>query len=346
MEIKKIYVFSPGEKDNGGGESLHQLVNTLNNIGYDAYIYYFDSRRESILERMNSYNVKLAKNIEDKECNLLICPEMFTYPLKQYKKINKVIWFLSLDFYLRSCPIYRTKFVCKKWRIPILFFPIVWIMVLMKTDANLKTYSLKKGNIKFFLYNVEYAREYIESNCKTEHVVKYLCGPINDIYFSDKMTYKKEWMVVYNPKKADKFTDKVIKAYEKRDKKVLFVPIINLEQAEVKNLLGRAAVYIDFGFFPGPERIPREAAIMGCNIITSKLGSARNSKDVPISEKYKFELLDENITHIVNLIYDMVYNYEKYVSDFEEYRRKVIAQKENFDLYVKDFLECVESNET
>ena len=118
MNIKKIYVASPDSKDNGGGESLHQLVDALNRLGYDAYIYYFDSKRKNILEKMSIYNIKVAEIIEDQEENIIICPEMYTYPLKKYKKIKKCIWFLSLEFYLRSNPVYRGKLYLEKKKLP------------------------------------------------------------------------------------------------------------------------------------------------------------------------------------------------------------------------------------
>lgn len=343
MIINKIYVASPGEKDNGGGESLHQLVDALNRLGYDAYIYYFDSKRDTILEKMLIYNVKLSKQVEDDENNLLVCPEMFTYPLKKYKKIQKCIWFLSLDFYLRSLPIYRTKFVSRKWNIPLIFFPILLIGVLAKTEATFKSFQFRKDNVQYFLYNVEYAREYIERECKINHIEKYLCGPINEIYFKTEIERpKKEKLVVFNPKKANAFTTKVIEAIKMQNQEIEFISIQNLNQEGVKKLLGRASVYMDFGFFPGPERIPREAAIMRCNIVTSKQGSAANDIDVPISSRYKFELDVKNINSIVGLILDMVYNYENYVEEFESYRKKVFEQKRNFDMYVQDFMESIQ----
>lgn len=345
MKLEKIFVASPGNKDNGGGESLHQLVDSLNNMGYEAYIYYFDNMRDSVLEKMKIYNVKVARYIEDNEYNLLICPEMYTYPLKKYKKIQKAIWFLSLDYYLRSLPLYRTKFVSEKWKIPMFLFPVTLLAVLIKTDANFRTFSFKKDNVKYFLYNVEYAKQYIKQNCNGKYIAKYLCGPINEIYFMNESKQNlKEKIVVYNPKKSGEFNQKVIDAYRKKDSEVEFIPIKGLEQVEVKKILERAAVYIDFGFFPGPERIPREAVIMGCNIITSKLGSAGNNIDVPIDSKYKFELNDENIPHIVDLIHEMIYRYENYVQDFDIYRCKVIEQKKQFDLFVKDFVKSVEND--
>lgn len=345
MKIEKIFVASPGEKDNGGGESLHQLVDACNRLGYDAYIYYFDSKRNTVLEKMRIYNVKVATEIEDKKYNLLICPEMYTTPLKDYQHIRKGIWFLSLDFYLRSLPVYRTNFVLKKWKIPKIFFPIVFPAVLLKTNASFRTFRFDRDRVKYFLYNVEYARLYIENKCKYEHITRYLCGPINKIYFMDNNNlWQKEKVVAYNPKKSNGFTREIIAYMNLKNPDIDFVPIQNLNQNEVRELLGKASVYIDFGFFPGPERIPREAAIMRCNIITSRLGSAANDIDVPIDSKYKFDLTDDNIPIIATCIENMVNHYSDYVNNYEAYRRKVRAQKADFDGNVADFLESIEND--
>ena len=100
-----------------------------------------------------------------------------------------------------------------------------------------------------------------------------------------------------------------------------------MNSSEIVDLMQKSKLYIDFGEFPGPERIPREAVLMGCNIITSTKGSAgANDIDVPIDRTLKIEAIDENINKIVSLIEDIINNYAKYYPMFNEYRRKVIEQ--------------------
>ena len=45
---------------------------------------------------------------------------------------------------------------------------------------------------------------------------------------------------------------------------------------------------MDFGFHPGQDRLPREAAILKNCIITNKEGSAAIFQDVPIADEFKF----------------------------------------------------------
>lgn len=69
-------------------------------------------------------------------------------------------------------------------------------------------------------------------------------------------------------KKGIKFTKKLI------DKSIgiKWIPIENMTTQQVKSLLGNSKVYVDFGNHPGKDRFPREAAIMGCCVITGKRG--------------------------------------------------------------------------
>lgn len=120
---------------------------------------------------------------------------------------------------------------------------------------------------------------------------------------------------------------------------IVFVPIKGMTIGEVRDVLMRSSVYMDLGKFPGPERIPREAAMMNCNIITSMLGSAGNNDlDVPIKPEYKFELIDINLEKIRDLIIDMVDHYDLYVSFFDRYRQKVIDQKQRLYSDIQEFL--------
>lgn len=88
----------------------------------------------------------------------------------------------------------------------------------------------------------------------------------------------------------------------------------------------KAKIYIDFGFFPGPERIPREAVTMYCNIITSTTGSAKNNSDVPIPYEFKIDAKDDNLDRIVLKIKNMLVNYNDDIPRFEQYRKKLLIK--------------------
>ena len=140
---------------------------------------------------------------------------------------------------------------------------------------------------------------------------------------------QKQDIVVYNPKKGSLFTKKIIDAAPN----IKFVPIIHMTRDEVIKTLQKAKVYIDFGNHPGKDRLPREATILGCCVITGKRGSARYYEDVPILETYKFEDKVENIPMIIEKIKDCFENFEKRHGDFDKYRKVI---KEEHSRFVSD----------
>ena len=100
---------------------------------------------------------------------------------------------------------------------------------------------------------------------------------------------------------------------------------------EVVGLLRKAKVYIDFGEHPGKDRIPREAAISGCCVITGKKGSAAFSEDVAIPEKYKFQDVPSKIPDISGAVRKCLENYDEETRNFESYRDRIRAEESRFD---------------
>jgi len=114
--------------------------------------------------------------------------------------------------------------------------------------------------------------------------------------------------------------------------KDLEAPIRNMTPAEVRELLSGARVYIDFGTHPGSDRLPREAAISGCCVVTGRQGSAGNPLDVPVPDKYKFDEKDESVfSKVDSVLADILSNYQDRVADFEEYRRQIVMQEKSFE---------------
>jgi hypothetical protein len=161
----------------------------------------------------------------------------------------------------------------------------------------------------------------------------YLSEYLNPEFLKTQPTLsKKEDLVAFNPKKGATFTKKIISFAKKKRKfeRVEFIPIINMSRSEVINTLLKAKVYIDFGNHPGKDRLPREAAILGCCVITGKRGSAAFYEDVPIPDEYKFEDIEENVPSIVEKIYDCITEFDRRYKDFENYRKIIKYEPQKF----------------
>ena len=114
-----------------------------------------------------------------------------------------------------------------------------------------------------------------------------------------------------------------------------------MKPEEIVELLSTASVSMDFGHFPGPERIPREAVTCGCNIVTSRYGSAANKIDVLVPERFKIKAKRANIGQIADTVEELARNYPKYVREYDAYRKKVMEQKELFVINSPKFVEDI-----
>lgn len=335
----KVYIAIPGSAVSGGAETMHQFAQLLQESGINTYIYIYDQNEQYKYSNvLSNYKVKYIFEIEDNARNYLIVPEVATDKLADYLYIRKCIWWLSLNFYLNRVPDEKTKYVMKKYNLPKILKPMVKAAVLNKIKFSDKVY--KFDSEVFHLYNCEYEKQFLLEKGVTEDKMLYLCGPLREEYF-EKINLQKENIILYNPSKGKKFTKKIIKSLEKNMEEVRIIPIMNMNPNQIKEIMERSKVYIDLGEFPGPERIPREAVICGCNILTSKLGAAANNIDVPIPDCYKFETKNRNVLRITKKIYSMLDEYESDYMDFDRYRNKVREQLDLFQDNTKIFIQII-----
>jgi hypothetical protein len=75
-----------------------------------------------------------------------------------------------------------------------------------------------------------------------------------------------------------------------------------MDSQGVSEVLHASKVYVDFGRHPGRDRLPREAALAGCLVMSTYIGSATYWEDMPLSNWYKFETLDEVIGKVAELM--------------------------------------------
>lgn len=325
-----IYIVSIGNMVSGGPETLHQAARLLSSYGNKVGMYYVQPHTINIPERFSNFNIDVVEEIEDSSENVLIVPETLTFVLGRYKKIKKCIWWLSVEKYFETEPRYLVKWRLKVHGLSNALFPFIYIYFIFKRKIHTYRYHFEDNGTYFHMYNCEYAHRFLLDRGVPEHRTLYLCGPLNDSFFelADQLAEKKERenIIIYNPKKGIEFTQKLIKKANEMKIDASFVPIINMNPPQIADLMSRSKIYIDFGEFPGPERIPREAVTMGCNIITSRNGAAGNEIDVPIPNNMKYDTIDENLPDIINKMKDMLGNYDTYYNKYDKYREKVREQ--------------------
>lgn len=309
--MKKIYIVSPTKTATGGTELLHQLSDKLVKYGLDVYMYYIGTYKGSNVEsKFKHYKSNVCNNIDDYSDNLIIVPETLIGLLYKYKNIKKAVWWLSVDFYPGSN---RVK--------------VDLLHTIVRFIKDYRNRIFDKNWIHFT--QSEYARQYLINDRKIPEKNIFKLSDYISSSFIENINIKEQSrkdIVLYNPKKGYEFTRKIIDLIPD----IECIPLINMKTDEIKELMLNSKVYIDFGNHPGKDRIPREAALCGCCIITGRRGSAENKVDVLIPEKYKIADDDNNLQKIENIIRDCIVNYDKYINDFESYRKKILGEEDEF----------------
>lgn len=336
MAKNKFYIYAPSGVITGGQELLHQLCDSLNNKGQEAYIKYYPNSKCQIPEPYRIYNIKITEHVEDLPDNFLILHEsQFDRGLK-YKNLKLIHWWLSVDNFFKGSLRYLSLFdYYQLWRglfLKAILVKLYYIAFRRKRiiDLNIKMNYLKKPKIINYAQSF-YAIDFLKRNGFQTYY------PLSDYInytFDNNNISKREDLILYNPKKGIKFTQKLINQFPYYK----WIPIVNLSYKEVCDLMNRAKIYIDFGNHPGKDRLPREAILSGLCIITGKRGSAFFYEDIPISERYKFDENSFDETRFKNLIDNIFENFENEIINFSHYRKIIMQSKEKFESEVDVFL--------
>lgn len=316
----KLYVITTPSVT-GGPHLAHQLVHELRGLGCDANIFYTDSR-EKVVDAYAHYDVVVRTEVEDDRRNVIVIPESQTHYYYRFTNIRRAIWWMSVDHYIGLSEVNWWKRTYSYFR--------GYYRLLTK-----KKVRLKDCRNDLHLYQSEYARLFLLRN-RIEGVS--LSDYLGKAFVtSGGLEQKISNMICYNPKKGLKEIQKIIRA--DGSKEFSWVPIVNMTPEEVKATLLKAMVYIDFGHHPGKDRMPREAALNNCIVITNRKGSADNSKDVLVPEELKIKKIRSRET--LDLIKKVCAQFPFYNGELEEYRKSISKEYDVFKAEVSKFHDLI-----
>ena len=318
MRAKKILVICPAHVCTAGPEALHQLVATLNELGQAAAIVYhpFNKIAKTPVPYL-SYHVPVAR-YQDEQGDLIIFPEIMPVDALKVKKAQAAIWWMSVNNY--TCVRYVNRLRDK----------IRYIKNVVKGKRPLLGIrALKK--LQHFAQS-DYALTFLK-----QHGIDALMLSDPIPYYTEKSyldqlgrtinASQRNNVVRYNPKKGQAVIKKLMAALPH----IHFIPVQNLNRSQLAEAFLTAKVYVDFGHHPGKDRLPREAAVHGCCVITGRYGSAANAVDVPIPERYKLDVNVSNfVTQFDQMIQEIFNHFERCTTDFNEYRAIIAQEPEAF----------------
>lgn len=308
--FKNIYIICPPKKATGGPEALHQLGYILNTQGYNAKMLYTKYKKNPIHPFYKNYNVPYVTRVNDSPENIIIIPESLTNLIAKYPLAEKKVWWLSLDFYEILMNSRERK---KNWLRKIIF------------PYKHTEYRFEANKTVTHWYQSQRTKEFLLTK-KLDNDIAYLCDYVTELFFENLPdSFQKEDIITYNPKKGLKKIQKYIKLLPQYQ----WVPLTAMTREEIRDTLRKAKLHIDFGYFPGRDKIPREALVSRTCLLTGREGTAAFKEDLGIPERYKLhenEMEDEKIIPLIN---HLMNNYEAVSLEFYDFRTFVVNEKDN-----------------
>lgn len=319
-QFNKILVVCPAGAVTGGPEALHQLVDHMNDLGLPAHIVYlpFDKPAQAP-EPYQHYKAPVAA-YEDIPGNLIIFPEVYPMLAMKVKHAQAALWWLSLENFLERRHIWPLHDKIRYWK---------------KALKGHRPWGGAKDLKKLLHFSqTEHSTQYLRS-CGIEPIP--LIDSINEGFLTnkylDKITHKQN-VILYNPTKGKKVTQTLIEAYPQWQ----FVPLKGLSRDQLSEKLYAAKLYIDFGHHPGRDRMPREAAMHGCCLITGILGSAGNAIDLPIPGEYKLDSSHPDFVRSFGVLAtDVMNHFPKHWDTFNAYRQWLQDEPGIFRKQIADY---------
>lgn len=314
VNMNKIIIISSTKNATGGTELLQQLCYKLRLFGQSAYMYYVgDFDKSPLKNKFSFYKNPAIETLEDEKDNIVVVPETMTEYLKAIHNANCYLWWLSVDNYFGALK----------------HNPDLLHKVFYKIKDLQNNFIFGKC---VHLVQSEYAKLYLEERNITN--VQYLSDYLNESYLqkaSENGCKERDNVILFNPKKGYEFTKKLIQEVPEYK----WVALENLSVNQMIDVMHSSKLYVDFGNHPGKDRIPREAAICGCCVITGVRGAAANNQDIMIDDEYKFEDSDSNIVKIHEKIANIMNDFDLHTRKFQSYRDRIKNEEKVFDSDVK-----------
>ncbi len=315
----KVYIVCPGNVNTGGAELCHQLASQLIQFGVDARLFYYETtgnalnKKAPVHETYKKYRVPYTFRLEDRPQNILIAPEAATEYLYYAKKIRRVIWWMAVDNYFVHDIANLKSYLSEP-----LFSPMKKFFYFAESDNDIEHWVQS-----------EYARQFVKLNGIVDDKISVVGDYLNQAFLSRAaqvdLSAKKNF-VAFNPRKGFEVTQQLMRLAPD----IEWRPIQNMTPEQVQELLAAAKVYVDFGNHPGKDRIPREAAISGCVVITGRRGSASNDVDINIPAEFKFDEHSTDARNVIGKIREVFENFSAAHEKQAAYRARILDDKNRF----------------
>lgn len=319
---QKVLVVCPGNAMTAGPEALHQLVQRMNVLGQPAAMVYHPFSQIFVTPRAYQKYCVSVQKYEDMSGELILFPEIFTRLALNVRHAQAAIWWMSVN-----------NFTCVRYQSP------------MRDRLRFLKNKIK-GRIPWrgmdALQDIShFAQSHYATLFLQAHGIDAL--PLSDpIPFYTEASYlealpellanaQRTNRIFYNPHKGAAVTAQLKATFPAWD----FMPLSGFNRQQLAQHFLNGKIYMDFGHHPGKDRLPREAALHGCCVITGRYGSAANGVDVPVDPRYK---LDPRTPHFLadfeREVQRIFHATAQSQTDLVDYRRTIANEPTNFDAQI------------
>ena len=364
----KIAIFASKGFRTGGPEALHQLHDELLKINLESTLipYPGTSKKVPVPEYV-SYEPLWGNLFDLFKADIVIISSDLTYLPYWYilflHRKTKYIWMLAVDYSSDSTwsRYEQTKFpIHEEWNEPLDGTKTIHFLKSLKVVVRMRFKSLKNSfryHLKFshsnYLFQSNYARE-IVTRFHNKKAGLMLTDYINiekfkQIKIGEHKTKNinlcscSRKHVAYNPAKSNKLMERLFDINLNTGNILHFVAIKNLSKEQVVELLIFSDLYLDLGFFPGKDRLPREAITLNCPVLLAKRGSARYETDFPLNKKYLIDLKQTNPKSVFEIITNILSSPKSDNLNAQKvFKTMVSLEKLNFQDEVRKFVSLIE----
>lgn len=287
----------PGNLATGGTEGIHNLVRELDKHT-PTKVWYIGG---SMPEQFKEYNCDFVKDMPIDFNGVVIFPEVWA---------NKVV-----------NPMFANCITVVNWQ---------GVDVYNWAVAESERGIFLQNPDTIHIANSQYATQYLRG-LGIEPVRIPDC--LNDVFYHQyEDTFNRVDEVLYNPVqvKMTLFQQQVM-AKATTQLGIRFKPLEGYTTNEIIDTFRHSKLYIDFGVFSGRERLPREAVMCGCCILTSNKGTAGYYSDNTIPKEYKLTDVDS----AVEMIRHILTNYDNCKHSFDEYREALKTDRKLYPIQVR-----------
>lgn len=252
--MKPIYLLCLHNVRTGGPEAIHQLSDALIDQGFDARMVYYDwseiaqleqaspqsgyrfGERVNGIEEYFRYKTNVTDHVPNSPDCVVVLPETLCHLAPKFDKASVLVWWLSVD----------------------------------NGFGALSRINLNYLRTLRHAHQSNYALDFCRALGLKARPLGDYTAPLTELATPRPWSERAKRVAINaNPYKVDANLDELMRRIGDRAQ---CVKIANFDRATIAHTFATSRAYIDLGSFPGRDRMPREAAHMGCRVLCSERG--------------------------------------------------------------------------